>query len=132
MRIRFLRIRFVVALLAATAIAPSAAFAQYAIGGAVGGALLGSTVAGPAGAAVGAAVGATVGAASEFPVPAPPAHPKRKVVGTAHGIKVGDALPRKLAIHPMPRGQYSYAVIDHTRVLVNPRTRVVVKIIKED
>jgi len=126
-----MRVRFIVAVVAALAFAPTAAFAQYAIGGAVGGAMVGGAVGGPAGAAVGAAVGATVGAASEYPLPPPQVYVKEQAVNAAHGIEVGQPLPRRLAIHPMPRGQYSYAVFDHTRVLVNPRTRVVVKIIKQ-
>ena len=126
-----MRVRFIVTLLVAMALAPAAASAQYAIGGAVGGALVGGAVAGPAGAAVGAAVGATVGAASEFQLPPPQVYVKGHAVSAAQGIKVGEPLPRHMAIHPMPRGQYSYAVVGHTRVLVNPQTRVVVKITKQ-
>src|SRR5262249_15811107 len=65
-RRHMMRIRILLALLAATAIAPSAAFAQgNTVGGAIGGAAIGGVVGGPVGAVVGAGVGGTVGAATE-------------------------------------------------------------------
>ncbi|MEJ2376127.1 MAG: hypothetical protein P8Y53_20600 [Pseudolabrys sp.] len=65
-----MRMRFVVALLAAMVIAPGAAMAQNALYGAIGGAVLGAAVGGPAGAAAGAALGVTLGGSTEPPEPA--------------------------------------------------------------
>ena len=73
-----MRVRFVVALLAAAAMTPMAAQAQnHATQDAAGGAAAGAAVAGPVGAAVGAAVGGTVGAAGDVAhaVLAPPPPP---------------------------------------------------------
>lgn len=134
-----MRVRFVVALLAATAVAPMA-HAQYAPADAAAGAAAGGAVAGPVGAAAGAIVGGTVGAAGDvatgiFAPPPPPVvtYVEREdipSVAVEHDIVVGQPLPRTVVLHKVPKYQYEYAVVNHKRVIVEPRSRRVVKIIE--
>jgi hypothetical protein len=128
-----MRTRFLLALLAAGAMAPTAALAQNAVGGAVTGAAVGAAVGGPIGAVVGAGVGGTVGAA----IPPPPAPVVTYVeredvpsVAVEEHVVVGQPLPATVELHTIPKyKQYSYAVVNHQRVIVEPRTRKVIKII---
>ena len=131
-----MRVRFLVTLLAATAIAPAAALAQNnAVGGAVGGAIVGGVVGGPVGAAVGAGVGGTVGAATE-PPPGAVTYVEREDTPSAEvreveHVRVGTVLPDTVVLHEIPKYKtYRYAVINHERVIVEPRTRKVIKVIE--
>ena len=129
-----MRVRFLVTLLAATAIAPAAALAQNnAVGGAVGGAIVGGVVGGPVGAAVGAGVGGTVGAATE-PPPGAVTYVEREdipSVAVRERVVVGEPLPATVELRPIPEyKEYRYAVVNHKRVIVEPRTRKIVKIIE--
>lgn len=133
-----MRVRFIATLLAATII-PAAAMAQYANEDAARGAAAGGSVAGPVGAAVGAVVGGTVGAAADVATaivtpPPPPvvAYVEREdipSVAVEEDVVVGEPLPRIVILHPVPRYRYEYAIVNHRRVIVDPRTRTVVKII---
>ncbi len=136
-----MRVRYVVALLASAAIAPMAAQAQHAAGDAASGAAAGAAVGGPVGAAVGAAVGGTVGAAGDVAhaVLAPPPPPvvtyvEREDVPSVtveKEIVVGRPLPPHVTVHVIPHHRrYAYAIVNHERVIVDPRTHTVVKIIK--
>jgi hypothetical protein len=135
-----MRVRFALALLAATAIAPMAAQAQYAPADAAAGAAAGGAVAGPVGAAAGAIVGGTVGAASDVATgiltpPPPPVvtYVEREdipSVAVEHEVVVGRPLPRTVVLHKIPKYHYEYAVVNHRRVIVEPGTRRVVKIIE--
>ncbi len=139
-----MRVRFIVALLAAAAMTPVAVQAQnHTTQDAAGGAAAGAAVAGPVGAAVGAAVGGTVGAAGDVAdaVLAPPPPPvvtyvQREDVPSVtveRDVVVGRPLPREVEVHIIPHHRrYAYAIVNHERVIVNPRTRTVVKIIKEE
>lgn len=138
-----MRVRFVLALLAAAAITPVAVQAQYAAGDAANGAAAGGSVAGPVGAAVGAAIGGTVGAAGDVVhgMLAPPPPPvvtyvqreDEPSVTVEKDIVVGRPLPPKVKVYVVPHHRrYAYAIVNHERVIVNPRTRTVIKIIKED
>ncbi|HZD88757.1 MAG TPA: DUF1236 domain-containing protein [Pseudolabrys sp.] len=139
-----MRVRFAVALLAAAAMTPAAALAQhYTTEDAAGGAAAGAAVAGPVGAAVGAAVGGTVGAAGDVAhdVLAPPPPPvvtyvEREDVPSVtveKEVVVGRPLPPRVTIHVVPdHREYAYAIVNHERVIVNPRTRTVVKVIHAD
>jgi Protein of unknown function (DUF1236) len=138
-----MRVRFVIALLAAAALTPVAAQAQYAAGDAASGAAAGAAVGGPVGAAVGAAVGGTVGAAGDVVhgVLAPPPAPvvtyvEREDVPSVtvqRDVVVGEPLPRSVEVHVIPRHRrYAYAIVNHERVIVDPRTRTVIKVINED
>ena len=141
-----MRVRFAVALLAATAVTPFAAQAQHYYGpgytqeDAAGGAAVGGAVAGPVGAAAGAIVGGTVGAASDaatafFTPPPPPVvtyveRERVPSVAVQEEVVVGRPLPRTVVLHQVPKYKYEYAVVNQKRVIVEPGTRRVVKIIE--
>jgi len=131
-----MKLRFVLTLLAASAVAPAAAFAQGntsgAVGGAIGGAAVGGVVGGPVGAAVGAAVGGTVGAAAP-PAPVVTYVEKHPVptVAVEEKIVVGKPLPKTVKLYTIPEHRtYRYAVVNNQRVIVDPKTRAVVKIVE--
>ena len=129
-----MRARFILALMAAAAM-PSAALAQAnAVGGAVGGAAVGGVVGGPVGAVVGAAVGGTVGAATEPPPDAVVTYVEREDVPSVtvrEHVVVGEALPDTVVIHKVPQHEkYAYAVVNKQRVIVDPQSRKVIKIIE--
>jgi hypothetical protein len=124
-------------LLAATAVlalSPAVAFAQAStVGGAATGAVVGGVVGGPVGAVIGAGVGGTVGAAAEPPgdVVTYVQREETPSVAVQERIVVGEALPTTVELRPVPKyKQYSYAVVNHQRVIVEPHSRKVVKIIE--
>jgi hypothetical protein len=92
----------------------------------------GGEVAGPIGEIVGGTVGAAVGAGLEIPNTvitsvqgerAPSAVVRERVV-------VGEPLPAEVELRPVPHyTQYRYAVVNDRRVIVEPRTRKVIRII---
>jgi hypothetical protein len=132
-----MRTRFLLAILCATACAaPATALAQgNTVGGAVGGAVVGGAVGGPVGAVIGAGVGGTVGAATEAPPPPPVVtYVEREDVPSVtveERVVVGQPLPDTVVLHRVPKYErYSYAIVNHKRVIVEPRTRKVVKIIE--
>ncbi|MYZ50342.1 DUF1236 domain-containing protein [Propylenella binzhouense] len=120
---------------AATAIlaSPSAFAQEGTAAGIAGGAATGAVLGGPVGAVIGGAAGAMMGTA----IDPPPAEVKQYVVqqpaqpvevqGT---VEVGAALPQTVVVHPVPNYQYSYAVVNNKRVLVDPGTRKVVYVIQ--
>jgi hypothetical protein len=113
-----------VAALAAGIFVSGTALAQNpggAIGGAAGGAAVGGAVGGPVGAAVGGAVGAITGSA----LPSrPPAAYRGRVV-------IGEELPDTVTVYPVPDyDAYSYTVIGPRRVIIDRRTRRIVRIIE--
>jgi hypothetical protein len=129
-----MRTRFMIALLAATTLAPAAAFAQASTAtGAVGGAVVGGVVGGPVGAVIGAGVGSTVGLAAE-----PPGEVVTYVqrdtgpsVVYKERVVVGEPLAETVELRPVPQHtEYRYAVINNQRVIVDGRSRKVVKIIQ--
>jgi hypothetical protein len=129
-----MRTRYLLALMAATVIAPSAAFAQgNTVGGAVGGAVVGGVVGGPVGAVVGAGVGGTMGAATEPPegVVTYVERERSPSVTVRERVVVGQALPETVVIHNVPQhDDYAYAVVNNERVIVEPHSRKVIKVIK--
>ncbi len=128
-----MRIRFVLALIAAGSMAPAAAMAQGAVPGAVTGAAVGAVVGGPVGAVVGAGVGGTVGVAVAPPPPPVVTYVQREDIPSVtveKHVVVGEALPATVELHTIPKyKKYSYAIVNHRRVIVEPRTRKVIKII---
>ncbi len=128
-----MRTRFMIALLAAATIAPAAAFAQTStLGGAAGGAAVGGVVGGPVGAVVGAGVGATVGMAAEPPAPVITYVERERVpsVAVQEQVVVGQPLAASVELHAIPQYEtYRFAVVNNKRVIVEPQTRKVVKII---
>ena len=125
-----MRVRFAVALLAATAVAPFAAQAQYYHDP-------GYT---QEDAAAGAIVGGTVGAASDaataiFAPPPPPVvtyveRERVPSIAVQDEVVVGRLLPPTVVLHQVPKYKYEYAVVNHKRVNVEPGMRRVVKIIE--
>ncbi|WFU12540.1 DUF1236 domain-containing protein (plasmid) [Rhizobium sp. CB3090] len=119
------------------ALASGYAFAQSStVNGAAGGAVTGAIVGGPVGAAVGGVAGAVVGTAidpppqrvvtyvQEQPIPDDTVVVRQKVV-------VGRTLPSSVVLTPVPHNRrYAYAVVNHERVIVEPRSRRVVEILE--
>ena len=112
--------------------APAAAFAQASTAtGAVGGAAAGAVVGGPVGAVVGGVAGATVGMAAEPPAEVRTYVMKEQVpsVAVQEHVVVGEPLPASVQIRTIPsHAEYGYAVVNNERVIVEPKTRKVVKI----
>jgi hypothetical protein len=115
---------------------PAAAVAQTPAPGAttttgvVGGAVTGAVVGGPVGAVVGGIVGGAIGAAAE-----PPAEVRTYVMQErvpsvrAETLVIGEPLPATVEVRPVPRyPQYGYAVVNDRRVIVEPKTRQVIKV----
>ncbi len=128
-----MRMRTLVALLTATGFASGAAFAQDIEGGARRGAADGAAVAGPLGAAVGSVVGGAIGLI-EPPPAAVVTYVERErspSVAVRERIAVGEPLPETVVIHPVPQhDEYAYAVVNNERVIVEPSSRKVIKILK--
>ena len=126
--------RLAVSLMAASLLVSGSAFAQSTTAtGAVNGARTGGEVAGPVGQIVGGTVGAAVGAAFEIP---------NAVITSVDGVRapsvvveepvvVGEPLPAVVELRPVPGYvEYRYAVVNDQRVIVEPRTRRVIRIIQ--
>jgi hypothetical protein len=103
---------------------PAAAIAQNAggaTGGMVGGAAAGAVIGGPIGAVVGGAAGAIVG--SSLP-------PQPSVVYQGE-VVVNQPVPETVTVYPIADNRdYDYAVINNERVIVDPRTHMVVRVIR--
>ncbi len=127
-------------ILASAILVASAATGAYAqegtASGAAGGAVTGAIIGGPVGAAVGGIAGAALGTAidppprevvtyvQEQPVPATPVVIERQV-------EVGQPLPETVVLTPVPdHDNYSYAVVNEQRVIVEPQSRKVVQVIQ--
>jgi hypothetical protein len=128
-----MRNRLAVSLFAASLLASGAAFAQSTTEqGARDGARAGGDVGGPIGAMVGGTVGAAVGAGLEIPnaVITSVQGERAPSVVVRERVIVGEPLPPEVELRPVPRyTQYDYAVVNDRRVIVEPRTRKVIKII---
>lgn len=116
--------------------ATSAMAENGTVTGAAGGAVTGAIVGGPVGAAVGGVVGAVAGTAidppparvvtyvREQPMPAQPYVVEEQVV-------VGKPVPRQVVVTPIPDDpQYSYAIINNQRVIVDREHSVVVDVVQ--
>jgi hypothetical protein len=112
-------------------LASSAAFAQSTTEqGARDGARAGGDIGGPVGAMVGGTVGAAVGAGLEIPNAVLGGIPRDDSVVIHERVVVGEPLPPTVVLRPVPNyTEYRYAVVNDRRVIVEPRTRRVVKII---
>jgi hypothetical protein len=122
-----------VSLLSVALLVPGAAFAQSTTArGAANGAAAGGNAAGPVGEIVGGTVGAAVGAAVEIPnaVITSIQGERAPSVRVQERIVVGEPLPPTVRLRTVPRySEYRYAVVNDQRVIVDPRTRRVVRII---
>jgi Protein of unknown function (DUF1236) len=125
--------RISVSLIVASLLASSAAFAQSTTAtGAVNGARTGGEVAGPVGEIVGGTVGAAVGAAVEIPNAVITSIQGERVpsVTVRERVVVGEPLPSSVELRPVPSySEYRYAVVNDRRVIVEARTRKIIKII---
>lgn len=125
-----LQIAFVAA---ALAVAPGLALAQSTTSqGAAEGAATGGQIGGPLGAAVGGTVGAAVGAAVEIPnaVIESIHNSRHPSVVVEEEIVVGRPLPSRVELYAVPNhGEYRYAVVNNQRVIVEPRSRRVLRIL---
>ena len=121
--------RFAVSLIAASLLASGAAYAQSTTAtGAASGAAAGGSV----GAAVGGTVGAAVGAGLEIPNAVITSIQGERVpsVRVRERVVVGEPLPATVELRPVPNyTQYRYAVVNDRRVIVEPRTRKIIKIV---
>ena len=121
-----------VSLIAASLLTSGAAFAQSTTAtGAANGARTGGEVAGPVGEIVGGTVGAAVGAGLEIPNAVITSIPRddRSVV-VRERVVVGEPLPETVELRRVPsHAEYGYAVVNDRRVIVEPRTRKIIKII---
>jgi hypothetical protein len=124
---------FAVSLIAASLFASGAAFAQSTTAtGAVNGARTGGEVAGPVGEIVGGTVGAAVGAGLEIPnaVITSIQGERAPSVTVRERVVVGEPLPPTVELRPVPNyTAYRYAVVNDRRVIVEPRTRKIIRII---
>ena len=115
-----------VGILAAALLTPGLAMAQTP---AEDGAAAGGAIGGPPGAVVGGTVGAAVQLPGEV-LSAVTGAPGRSVV-VEERIVVGEPLPPRVMLVPVPRHrQYSYAIVNDRRVIVDPRSRRVIHIIE--
>ena len=124
--------RLAVSLIAASLLTSGTAFAQSTTAtGAANGARTGGEVAGPVGEIVGGTVGAAVGAAVEIPNAVITSIPEREPsVTVRERVVVGEPLPPTVELRTVPsHTEYRYAVVNDRRVIVEPRTRKVIKII---
>lgn len=129
-----MRTRLAISVAAASLLVSSAALAQSTTAqGAANGARAGGEIGGPIGAMVGGTVGAAVGAGLEIPnavIGAVPREPGPNVV-VHERVVVGEPLPPTVELRPVPHyTEYRYAVVNDRRVIVDPRTRRVIKIIE--
>jgi hypothetical protein len=119
--------------MAASLLASGAAFAQSTtVQGAHDGARAGGDIGGPIGAVVGGTVGAAVGAGLEIPnaVITSVQGERAPSVVVHERVIVGEPLPAEVELRPVPHyTQYDYAIVNDRRIIVEPRTRKVIKII---
>jgi hypothetical protein len=124
--------RLAVSLIAASLLTSGAAFAQSTtVQGAHDGARAGGQVGGPIGEVVGGTVGAAVGLGLEIPNAVITSIPDRgPSVTVRERVVVGEPLPPTVELRTVPsHTEYRYAVVNDRRVIVEPRTRKVIKII---
>ena len=119
-------------LMAVALLASSAAFAQSTtVEGAREGSRAGSDVGGPIGGIVGGTVGAAVGAAVEIPNAVITSIPRgERSVVVEERVVVGEPLPPAVELRVVPHHtEYRYAIVNDRRVIVEPRTRRVIRVI---
>ena len=123
--------RLAISVIAASMLVSGAAFAQSTTAqGAADGAAAGAQVGGPIGAMVGGTVGAAVGAGLEIPNAVLNSVPRDRSVVIQERVVVGEPLPPTVELRTVPQHtEYRYAVVNDRRVIVEPRTRKVVRIL---
>jgi hypothetical protein len=130
-----MNLRLAAVLVTAISVVPVAAFAQQdPVSRNVNrGAAQGQAVGGPIGGFVGGTVGLATGLAegiTDDVVGAVRVAPAPNVVVQEH-VVVGEPLPPRIRLYAVPRYErYRYAVVNDERVIVDPRTRRVIRIIE--
>jgi hypothetical protein len=128
-----MKVRLVL-LAAAVAAVPAFANAQSTTGqGAASGAAAGGQIGGPVGAIVGGTVGAAVGLAAEIPTAVITSVQRANApsVAVRERVVLGERLPSTVRLRTVPRyPEYRYAVVNDQRVIVDPRTRTIVRIVE--
>ncbi|MBW6420198.1 DUF1236 domain-containing protein [Rhizobium sp. XQZ8] len=125
----------IILMTAALGLAATGALAQQStVNGAVGGAVTGAIVGGPIGAAVGGVVGAAAGTVIDPPpervVTYVQQQPMQQSVVVKERVVVGQPIPQQVVLTPVPEApNYSYAVVNQQRVIVDPRTHTVVQVV---
>jgi len=126
--------RLAVSLIAVSLLASGSAFAQSTTAtGAMNGARTGGEVAGPVGEIVGGTVGAALGEAVEIPNAVITSVQGERVqsVTIEEPIVIGEPLPAAVEVRPVPGYvDYRYAVVNNQRLIVDPRTRRVIRVIE--
>jgi hypothetical protein len=119
---------------AALVLAPALAHAQNVVrDSARGGAEAGGAVLGAPGAIVGGTVGAAVGTAAAIPDAVIGAVRTEHVpsVVVHERVAIGEPLPDTVVLHEVPRYKtYRYAVVNDQRVIVDPRTRRIIRVVE--
>lgn len=126
----------IITAIAAASLTTSAIAQESTVNGAAGGAVTGAIVGGPAGAAVGGVAGAIVGTVldpppdrvvtyvEQQPIPEDPVVVEQEIV-------VGKPLPKRVEVRRIPDNpKYGYAVVNQQRVIVDPSTNTVVKVVR--
>jgi hypothetical protein len=129
-----MKIRLFVSIAAAAFLAPAVCFAQASTAsGAVGGAVAGAVVGGPVGAVVGGVIGGSIGAAAEPPREVQTYVMQERIpsVAVQEEVVVGRPLPATVELRAVPQhNEYAYAVVNNRRVIVEPSTRKIIKVIE--
>jgi hypothetical protein len=119
---------------AALVLAPALAHAQNVVrDSARDGANAGGQVLGPVGAAVGGTVGAAVGTAVAIPDAVLTSVRGERVQSVVihERVAVGEPLPETVVLHEVPNySQYRYTVVNDQRVIVDPRTRRIIRVVE--
>jgi uncharacterized membrane protein len=134
-----MRTPLLISLAVAALSVPAIAFAQSAppppgattSTGVVGGAITGAVVGGPVGAVVGGIIGGSIGAAAEPPVEVRTYVMQEQIPSArvTENVVVGQPLASTVEVRPVPKyPQYGYAVVNDRRVIVEPKTRQVIKV----
>ena len=118
---------------AVLALTPTLALAQNTIReGAENGAVVGRDAAGPIVGVVGGTVGAAVGTAAVIPdaVITSVRGERADSVVIQERVAVGEPLPGTVELRPVPKyAAYRYAVVNNQRLIVDPQTRRVIRVI---
>jgi hypothetical protein len=128
-----MKIRMAMAV-AAIALTPGIALAQTATQeGVRNSAATGNAIGGPVGGAVGGTVGAAVGTAVDIPAAVITAVTgvNDPSIMVQERVAVGEPLPGYVELRPVPRyAKYHYAVVNNQRVIVDPQSRRIIRVIE--
>jgi uncharacterized protein YcfJ len=121
--------------LAACQTGPATGAATGAAGGAVAGAVIGGPIGAAVGGVAGAAAGGVLSAEESTRMRTYVVSQRRPSIRMAEEVIVGQPLPPRVRIYPVPQtvglqNTYSYTVVNDQAVLVDPQSRQIVEIIE--